>query len=136
MDDLRGIVAPFYTRCLTVNQDTNVAEAMGQLLADDFQSRGTTDVKTREQLIGQVQGFWQLVPDLKWDVREMLQDGNRVIVRSVASGTPRGDFMGVRTSGERSFEIMTIDIHRVEGGRVTEVYHLEDWPTAIRQLSS
>ncbi len=136
MDNLKEIVRPFYTKCLTVNPDTNAAELMGKLLADGFQSKGSADVKTKEQLIGQVQFFWKLIPDLKWEVQEMLQDGNRVIVRSMASGTPNGDFMGVKATGAKSFKIMTIDIHTVENGKVAEVYHLEDWPTAIKQLSA
>ena len=135
MENLKEVVDPFYTKCLTVNSNTNVAETMGKLLADGFQSKGSADVKTKEQLIGQVQFFWKLIPDLKWEIQEMLQDGNRVIVRSMASGTPNGDFMGVKATGARSFKIMTIDVHTVQNGQVTEVYHLEDWPTAIKQLS-
>ncbi|MCI0553770.1 MAG: ester cyclase [Anaerolineae bacterium] len=76
-----------------------------------------------------------MIPDLKWEPQEMIQEGNRVIVRSMASGTPNGDFMGVKATGAKSFKIMTIDIHTVENGKVVEVYHLEDWPTAIKQLS-
>ncbi|MCI0553769.1 MAG: hypothetical protein L0287_22705 [Anaerolineae bacterium] len=57
MENLKDIVTPFYTKCLTVNSDTNVAELMGKILADGFQSRGSVDVKTKEQLIGQVQFF-------------------------------------------------------------------------------
>jgi hypothetical protein len=29
---------------------------------------------------------------------------------------------------------MTIDIHSIENGKITQVYHLEDWATAIQQL--
>lgn len=136
MENVKDVVAPFYNKCLTVNSDTNVAELMGKLLADNFQSKGSADVKTKEQLVGQVQFFWKLIPDLKWEIQEMIQEGNRVIVRSMASGTPNGDFMGVKATGATSFKIMTIDIHTVQNGQVVEVYHLEDWPTAIKQLSA
>ncbi len=136
MTDVKEIVKPFYTRCLTVNSETNVAELMGKILADGFQSKGSAEVKSKEQLIGQIQFFWKLVPDLKWEIQEMYQEGNRVIVRSMASGTPNGNFMGVPTDGSKTFKIMTIDIHTVQNGQVVEVYHLEDWPTALRQLSA
>jgi len=136
VSDLKEIVQPFYTQCLTVNPDTNVGELMGKILADNFQSFGSVDSKGKAQLIGQVQFFWKLIPDLKWEIQETLQDGNRVIVRSMASGTPNGDFMGVKTTGTKSFKVMTIDIHTVQNGQVVEVYHLEDWPTAIKQLSA
>jgi steroid delta-isomerase-like uncharacterized protein len=132
--NLKEIVTPFYSKCLTVNSDINVAELMGKLLADDFKSIGTVKVKGKAQLTGQVQHFWKLIPDLKWEIQEMLQDGNRVIVRSIATGTPNGDFMGLPTDGSKSFKIMTIDIHTVENGQLVQVYHLEDWPTAMQEL--
>ncbi len=136
MENLKDIVAPFYTQCLTVNADTNVAEKMSQILADSFQSKGSTEIKTKEQLIGQIQFFWKLVPDLKWEIQEMIQEGNQVVVRSSASGTPNGNFMGVQADGTKSFKTMTIDIHTVQNGQVVEVHHLEDWSTAIKQLSA
>lgn len=64
----------------------------------------------------------------------MYQDGNTVIVRSMASGTPNGNFMGLPTDGSKSFRIMTIDIHTVENGQIAKVYHLEDWATSMQQL--
>ena len=136
MQDLKQIVKPFYTRGLTVNQDTNVPELMGNLLANDFQSVGSVGIKSKEKLTGQLQFFWKLVPDLKWEIQEMLQDGNRVIVRSIATGSPKGNFMGLPTDGSKSFKIMTIDIHTVENGKISKVYHLEDWAVAMRQLKN
>jgi len=134
MKDLKETVRPFYTLCLTVNAEANVAEIMGNLLADSFQSLSSVEVKSKEQLTGQVQYFWKLIPDLKWEIQEMFQDGNAVIVRSMAFGSPNGDFMGLPTTGNKSFNIMTIDIHTVENEKIVTVYHLEDWPTAMRQL--
>ncbi len=136
MSELKEIVQPFYTQCLTANAETNVAEKMEQILADNFQSKGSTDAKSKAQLIGQIQFFWQLIPDLKWEVQEMIEEGNQVVVRSLASGTPKGNFMGVPTDGTKSFKTMTIDIHTVQHGQVVEVRHLEDWATAIKQLQS
>lgn len=134
MTNPKEIVAPFYNECLTVNTETNLAERMGQILADHFQSKGSVDAKTKAQLIGQVQFFWKLVPDLKWEIQEMIAEGNQVVVRSLASGSPKGNFMGVQTDGTKSFKTMTIDIHTVENGQVVAVHHLEDWGTAIKQL--
>jgi steroid delta-isomerase-like uncharacterized protein len=136
MENLKAIVAPFYTQCLTVNPGTDVAEAMGKILADDFQSKGSADVKSKGQLIAQIQFFWKLVPDLKWEIQEMIREGDRVVVRSLASGTPNGNFMGVPADGSRSFKVMTIDIHTVRNGQVVLVQHVEDWLTAIGQLSA
>jgi len=134
MQSAKDTVRPFYTDCLTVNPNTDVAAAMDKILADGFQSKGSVDVKSKAQLIGQIQYFWKLVPDLKWEIQEMIQEGNQVVVRSLASGSPVGNFMGVEVDGSKSFKTMTIDIHTVENGQVVTVHHLEDWATAIKQL--
>jgi len=58
------------------------------------------------------------------------------VVRSIASGNPVGAFMGLTLDGSKAFRIDTIDIPTVENGRITEVFHLEDWATAISQLKA
>jgi predicted ester cyclase len=45
-------------------------------------------------------GFGKLIRDLKWDIKDVMVDCNRIIVRSEASGTPAGPFFGVPVSGE------------------------------------
>lgn len=134
MEDLKKIVRPFYTDYLTVNTHADAPAIMNDLLADDFQSTGSMETKSKAQLIGQVQFFWKLVPDLKWEVQEMLQEGNRVVVRSIASGSPKGEFMGMILDGSKSFKIMTIDIHIVQDNHIMQAYHLEDWVVAMKQL--
>lgn len=134
MQNLKEIVLPFYTRCLSVNNTTDVKLVMSELLTDDFQSLNSSETKSKTQLIGQIQYFWKLIPDLKWEPQEILQDGNKIIVRSIATGTPNGDFMGLITNGSKSFRIMTIDIHTVDNGQIRLVHHIEEWATAMKQL--
>jgi predicted ester cyclase len=137
MQDLKPLVRTFYDSCLTVSPSADVsqvARVMGELLADDFRSINAAETKSKAQLIGQVQFFWKLIPDLVWAPEELLQDDNKVVVRSQATGSPRGEFMGLTLDGSRSFRIMTIDIHTLVGTRIHQVHHLEEWTTAIKQL--
>ncbi len=90
--------------------------------------------KNRDGFTAQIGGFGKLIPDLNWAVEEMLQDGNRFVVRSRATGTPVGPMFGVDGQG-RGFDILAIDIHTVEDGKIVRSYHVEDWSTALRQLS-
>ena len=105
-------------------------------LSDDWQSIGdySGKSKSKDAFLAQIAGFGKLIPDMNWAVEEMLQDGNRVIVRGRASGTPVGPMFGVDGEG-RGFEIMSIDIHSVEDGKIVRSYHVEDWAGALRQLS-
>lgn len=126
----------FYEKALTVNSETNPAAVCSEILVDNFVSKGSVESKTKEQLTGQLGFFWKLIPDLTWVPQEIVNEGNKYVVRSLATGTPNGDFMGLPTDGSKSFSIMTIDIHTIIGGKVQEVYHLEDWGTAMKQLKS
>lgn len=135
-EEVHSIVAPFYTHALTVNNQTSSTEVLNRILADNFQSLNGQETKTKAVLIKQVEFFWKLIPNLKWEPQDFVVSGNKVVVRSVASGSPIGSFMGLQLDGSKSFRIDTIDIHEVEGGQVVRVYHLEDWATAIKQLSA
>jgi len=126
----------FYEKALTVNTETTAETVLNAILADNFISKGSVESKNKEQLIGQLGFFWKLIPDLKWAPQEIINEGNKFTVRSLASGTPNGDFMGLPTDGTKSFSIMTIDIHTIIDGKVVEVHHLEDWGTAMKQLKS
>lgn len=134
-DQARQMIAPFYD--MLNRPATKDATALAQsVLAADWRSySGETTFKGREEFVAQVRGFGQLIPDLAWTIKDVLVDGNRIIVRSEASGTPAGPFMGVPQGG-KSFRIMTIDIHAVEGGRLITAHHVEDWAGAIRQLTA
>lgn len=134
MENLKEVVRPFYTKCLTVNNEVNPGEILDNLLANDFQSHNTKETKGKAQLMGQIIGFWKMIPDLKWDIQEMIQEDNKVVVRCIFSGSPKGSFMGMELDGTKSFKTMSIDIHTVENGQIKSVYHCEEWTTAISQL--
>lgn len=124
----------FYRSCLTVNTTTDLVATLSRILADDLVSHGSVDKKNKQELIAQIGYFWKLVPDLVWEPQAIVNEGDIFVVRSIASGTPNGNFMGLPTNGTKKFSIMTIDIHRMKDGQSLEVHHLEDWGTAMKQL--
>ena len=89
--------------------------------------------KTKGAFLGQMGFFAKLIPDLKWNVEEMIESVNKVIVRSRATGTPQGALFGVDGKG-KGFDILTIDIHTLENGKITMTHHVEDWSGALQQL--
>ncbi|MGH8631889.1 MAG: ester cyclase, partial [Burkholderiales bacterium] len=78
--------------------------------------------------------FWKLIPDLKWEPVDQIVEGNKAVIRSVATGSPAGTFMGIDCDGRKAFRIDATDIHEIVDGRIARVWHLEDWATAMRQL--
>ncbi len=136
MEEILVPVTAFYNKCLTVNTDTDLLEELYNLLDDDFQSINAKETKSKAQLMNQIAAFWKIIPNLKWEIKELLNIDDKVVVRSEFSGTPIGSLFGLTLDGSKSFKTMAIDIHTVKNGQITNVYHCEEWPTAIEQLKS
>jgi predicted ester cyclase len=135
VEQARKQVAPFY-EMLNQPATKDLKNLSEQVLSPDWRSYSSeTDSKGRDGFVAQVGGFGKLIPDLKWEIKDVMVDGNRIIVRSEASGTPVGPFFGVPPSG-KSFKIMTLDIHTIKDGKAIAAHHVEDWAGALRQLSA
>jgi len=132
--DSKATVQSFYD-FLSNPGSTSHAETFRANVTADWQSVGdySGKAKTPDAFIGQLGFFAKLVPDLAWNVEEMIQAGDRVIVRGRATGTPNGPMFGVDGQG-RSFTLMSIDIHTLKDGKIAKTYHVEDWAGALRQL--
>ena len=128
----KELVSQFYADALSVNTRVDPSAVLDRLLSPEFESINTAETKGKAVLIKQIQYFWKLIPDLRWEIQELLQDGDRVIARSLATGSPKGELMGLQLDGSRSFRMMTIDIHTVRDGRLCSVHHVEEWATAIK----
>jgi predicted ester cyclase len=136
MANEKAIVQTFYDFLSNPTSEKH-AVAFKAVTAENWESVGDYSGanKSRDKFSAQVGGFGKLIPDLNWAVEEMIQEGSRVVVRSRATGTPVGPLFGVDGNG-KGFEILTIDIHTVEDGKIIRSYHVEDWAGALRQLSA
>ena len=131
----RASVAPFY-KALNAEFANDSPELIRQATAPQWVScRGNDICNTRDEVIAGIGQRLKSVPDLKWEIKEILVSGNQVTVRGEATGTPAGEFMGAPHSG-KSFKLMSIDVHTLEGGKMVRSYHIEDWLGAVRQLSA
>jgi steroid delta-isomerase-like uncharacterized protein len=74
-------------------------------------------------------------PDLRITVQEILQEGNKVVVRSQISGTQKQQLMGFPPKN-RTMSIQAIDIHEFKDGKIIRTWHSEDMLGALRQLGA
>ncbi len=107
----RAVIAPWYA---LFNQPVqgDMKTLQEQVLTGDYESCWgylTGECWGRDASIKVVGGFAKSIPDMKFDVKEVIVAGDRVIVRGEVTGTPAGDLFGVPHSG-KSFRIMAIDI--------------------------
>ncbi|MDP9877625.1 steroid delta-isomerase-like uncharacterized protein [Variovorax boronicumulans] len=72
-------------------------------------------------------------PDLRIEIKDVIEQGDKVVVRSEISGTQKTAFLGMPTKN-RPLRIQAIDIHEVKGGKIVRTWHTEDWMTGLHQL--
>ncbi len=131
----RAVIAPWYA---LFNQPVqgDMRTLQEHVLTTDYESCWgylAAECWGRDTSIKVVGGFAKSIPDMKFDVKEVLVSGDRVIVRGEVTGTPAGDLFGVPHTG-KSFRIMAIDIQTIRDGKIARTYHLENWLSALGQL--
>jgi steroid delta-isomerase-like uncharacterized protein len=63
-------------------------------------------------------------PDFDIRVEDIIQDGNKVVVRSTITGTQQQALAGLPATG-RSMRIQAVDIHEIENGKIVRTWHTE-----------
>ena len=75
----------------------------------------------------------QAFPDVRFDIKDMIAEDDRVMVRLVLSGTHQGPFMGVEPTGQQ-IEMSAIVIYRFENGLIAERWSEGDTIGLLQQL--
>jgi len=132
---VHAVIDPWYSQ-FTVATRGDVKAIQEQILTEDYQSCSgylPGERWGRDTSIKVVSNFANTIPDMKFDIKEMLVAGDRVIVRGEVTGTPSGELFGVPHSG-KSFRMMAIDIQTIKDGKIAKTFHMENWLSAIGQL--
>lgn len=123
----------FYDTFVTGN-----ADLLDQVLAEDWGNVPTNPGQGPGR-----DGFKKLIPGMSatfknsnFVLEDIIEEGDKVVVRSTYSATQAGPFAGFPSKG-RDFKIMTIDIHQFnDKGMVVKTWHLEDWLGGLYQMGA
>jgi predicted ester cyclase len=88
---------------------------------------------TREGYKQFVKAFKTAFPDLHYTIDDAIESGDKTVHRVTASGTMKGDFMGMPATGKRA-TWTEIHIGRVANGRLVEHWGLVDQLNMLVQL--
>jgi steroid delta-isomerase-like uncharacterized protein len=89
----------------------------------------------REGMKPLIRGFSEAFPDAKVTIHEIIGVPGRAAVRAEISGTHRGDWFGVPATG-KPFVLPIHEFHRIENGRLTHTWHMEDWFGWLHQVGA
>lgn len=80
------------------------------------------------------QNYRLVIPDLQCAVEDMLITGDKVTARLACGGTFLGTFQGQRPTG-KPVKFNAIDILQIQKGLITEMWHVEDHLSLMKQLN-
>jgi steroid delta-isomerase-like uncharacterized protein len=81
----------------------------------------------------QEQRLFAAFPDMHYDVSSVVADGDQVAARWTVTGTHKGEFQGLPSTG-KAVEIPAMGAMRVENGRFSEVWLVYDRLGLMEQL--
>ena len=111
-------------------------DGFGDMLSDDFIEHEETPglAPTKDGVKEFFRMYIAAFPDLRFSAEEVLVSGDKVVARARATGTHRGEFMGVPPTN-KSVDTPLIDIIRFgDDGLAREHWGVFDAMTMMQQL--
>ena len=111
-------------------------EGFGALLVDDFVEHEETPgfPPTKEGVLQFFRAYRAAFPDLHMDAEDVLASGDKTVARVRATGTHRGELMGIPPTGKH-VDVQLIDIMKFDdAGLVREHWGVVDTMSMLQQL--
>ena len=88
-----------------------------------------------ESPIGTARWIASVFSDRRWDVQNVLADGDLVVIHANLRGRHTGDYIGIAPTG-REVAIAQVHISRFMDGKVVEHWGFRDDAATLRQLNA
>ena len=110
-------------------------DGFGDLMADDFvEHQGGGLPPTKEGTLEFFRILLAAFPDMRMDVEDLIASEDKTVARVKATGTHKGEFMGIPPTGKR-VDVQLIDIMRFnDAGLVCEHWGVADMLSLMQQL--
>jgi steroid delta-isomerase-like uncharacterized protein len=114
-----------------------VATTIEEVVEPDVQIRTPLPVKTSgaEALKEVTETLLQAFPDIHLTVEDLIEEGDKVVGRTVVTGTHQGEYMGIAPTG-KSVTYNEIFIFRFVHGRIAETWGVVDVFSQMKQLGA
>lgn len=107
-----------------------------EVLADDIVDPNPAlpmEVTSPAEFKEAVQLIHSAFPDFESPIEDIVAEGNRVVTRTLESGTHRGPFAGIEPTGT-AVEIQGINVYRIEESQIEEMWIQVDRMGLMEQL--
>jgi steroid delta-isomerase-like uncharacterized protein len=132
LDDNKAVVRRFFDAL----NENRLNEVESEFLAPSYKlSFDGHPPLDRQGAMAFFMGFLAAFPGIHHSLEDQFAEGDRVATRIVVRGRHQGDFMGMPPSG-KEIAIGSINIHRLEGGKIVEQWVNSDALGLLQQLGA
>jgi len=104
-----------------------------EFLSTDYVGHLGATSMNRDELERLERQFSAAFPDAYHTIDDLIAEGDRVVLRTTARATHRGNFEGI-ASTDRSVEFTELVVYRIHHGRIAESWGEIDFLRLIREL--
>lgn len=106
---------------------------LADIFTENYLQRSGRNPPGRAAQIDNARRFFAALPDLHLVVEDRIFGGDKIVARCTYTGTQRGKFVGIEPTG-KEIKFGTIDIWRVENGKLAEHWDQVDFAGILKQL--
>ena len=107
-------------------------ERLHEFVHDEVTQNGAPG--TRDDMAAALREHTQAIPDLVWDVQELVIEGNRIAARLRDTGTPEKEWFGLAPTGA-SVTFDECAFYEVRDGRLAHTWYMMDAEAVRQQLA-
>jgi len=127
----KSLVRRFYKEVYVDWNMTLADEVLSpQFMSHDWPEGGPTGPQAFRDYYSAIRSA---VPDARYEVDDLIAEGDRVVVRWRLLGTHKGNFRGIPPTG-RAIVLRGIAIYRVEGGKLMQRWVVSDLHGLLEEI--
>jgi steroid delta-isomerase-like uncharacterized protein len=111
-------------------------DAWIDLLAPDLVAHHVSagDIASRDAFIGAIRTYRNSFPDLSVELHRVIADGSMAAAQFTSRATFVHDYFGIPATG-KPWELPGMGFYRIEGGRLSEMWWVEDVTGWMQRLA-
>ncbi|CAA2137586.1 ester cyclase [Hyphomicrobium sp. ghe19] len=131
MSDPKALLAQFGAKIFGEKDFT----VLGGLMREDYIQHNPLVGQGSKGFKDFFEAWFKASPDFKFELKQIVSEGDKVWVYGTYSGTHKGDWLGIPATG-KAYKFDAVDIFRVQDGKLAEHWDVLDVYSLFKQLGT
>jgi steroid delta-isomerase-like uncharacterized protein len=131
MTDPKAVLAEFGAKIF----GTKEFSGLGELMREDYIQHNPLVGHGRKGFQAFFEAWFKASPDFKYELKQIVSEGDKVWAYGTYSGTHKGDWLGIPATG-KVYKFDAVDIFRVQDGKLAEHWDVLDVYSLFKQLGT